>query len=271
MEEEEDTREVELSTIAAIFPEELKIDDHDPFTFNIELAVSLSKPLVVKFPALSESTPAVHLPGSTTQAVNEVDSQELSNLPSLQLRISLPEGYPREKPPSVRISTVPPWLSEEIITRLEGDASRLWEEIGRDQVVFTYIDDVQQSAEMVFGLVNEDNTLEVGPEHKIAILDYDIEAKRKAFEKGSFDCGICLGNVAFLSLGYTVIVTNKPYRSEERLRLSSDDRLRPRFLYPMLAGLLQQRHNGGRCCFRQVPGAELRRQAGEGSTASHVK
>jgi E3 ubiquitin-protein ligase RNF14 len=199
MEEEEDTREVELSTIAAIFPEELKIDNNDPFTFSIELPVSLSKPLLVKFPALSEAIPAVPPLGSAVQAVDEVDSQELSNLPSLQLHISLPEGYPREVPPTVRISTAPPWLSEEIIARLEGDANRLWEEIGRDQVVFTYIDDVQQSAEKVFGMVSEDNTLEVGPEHKIAILDYDIEAKRKAFEKGSFNCGICLGKIVFLS------------------------------------------------------------------------
>ncbi|EMR71685.1 putative ring finger protein [Eutypa lata UCREL1] len=72
------------------------------------------------------------------------------------------------------------------------DAERLWEDIGRDQVVFAYIDDVQQSTDNVFGLVDGEGTLEVAPEHKIAILDYDIKAKRKAFEKETFICGICL-------------------------------------------------------------------------------
>ncbi len=190
--DEEDPRKVELSTLTAIYPE-MRVDEQDPHTVSIELPVSLTKPLTVLFPAASGSKPAVELPGSTPPAVLNVDSQSLSHLPSLQLRITLPEGYPEEKPPHVSISTSPPWLSEDILRKLERDAERLWEDMGRDQVVFAYIDDVQQSTDNVFGLVDGRGTLEVAPEHKITILDYDMKAKQEAFEKETFNCGICLG------------------------------------------------------------------------------
>ncbi|KAK7967750.1 RWD domain-containing protein [Apiospora aurea] len=200
MDDDEDVRAVELSTIAAIYPEEIRIDDDDPYSFTIEVPVSLSKPVVVQFPAVASSDSAPHpetenlaavaAPSAVSDAT--IDSQELSNLPSLALRVALPEGYPEAKPPSLSISTSPPWLPTEIIKRLEGNAERLWEEMGRDQVVFNCIDDVQQAAGDVFGLVATNNALEVSPEHKIAILDYDNMAKRRAFEKETFDCGICL-------------------------------------------------------------------------------
>ncbi|KAK9419836.1 hypothetical protein SUNI508_07085 [Seiridium unicorne] len=191
--DDEDARAVELSSITAIYPDELTLDDKDPYAFTIELPMGLSKPLTVKFPAASEAAP--HVPGQeslTLPAGTQVESQELSNLPSLHIHISLPEGYPEDKPPQVKISTSPPWLPDHIVGKLESRVVSLWEDMGRDQVIFTYIDDVQQSVDDVFGLADKQNTLEVGPEHKIAILDYDLEAKKRAFQKSTFDCGICL-------------------------------------------------------------------------------
>ncbi|KAL7625023.1 hypothetical protein AAE478_004237 [Parahypoxylon ruwenzoriense] len=188
---EEDIRDVELSTIAAIYPE-LLVDDDDPHTVSIELPVSLAKPLTVLFPAAPESAPPVDATQGQIPAVAAVDSHALTNLPSLQVRITLPDGYPQEKPPKASVSTSPPWLPRQILSKLEGDVETLWEEIGRDQVIFTYVDDLQQSTENIFGLVDSKGCLEVKPEHKIAILDYDIKAKQKAFEKETFDCGICL-------------------------------------------------------------------------------
>ncbi|KAI0011154.1 RWD domain-containing protein [Xylariaceae sp. FL0662B] len=188
---EEDDCEVEISTIAAIYPE-LQIDENDHRTVSIELPVSLADPLTVLFPTASEAAPPVTPAQGLVPAVTAVDSQALSNLPSLQVRITLPDGYPQEKPPAVSVSTSPPWLSEQTLRKLEGNAVSLWEETGRDQVIFTYIDDLQRSAENVFGLVDGKGCLEVRPEHKIAVLDYDIRAKRRAFEKETFDCGICL-------------------------------------------------------------------------------
>ncbi|OTB07830.1 hypothetical protein M426DRAFT_317720 [Hypoxylon sp. CI-4A] len=190
---EEDIRQVELSTIAAIYPE-LQIDENDPHTISLELPVSLANPVTVRFPAATEGAPpAEQEQGQEAPAgVAAVDSHALSHLPSLQVRIELPDGYPLEKPPKVGLSTSPPWLSEDILRKLESDVDFLWEEIGRDQVVFTYIDNLQQSTENIFSLVDDEGCLDVGPEHKIAILDHDIKAKQRAFERETFDCGICL-------------------------------------------------------------------------------
>jgi E3 ubiquitin-protein ligase RNF14 len=102
-------------------------------------------------------------------------------------------NYPAEQAPQVTISANPPWLPATTVKRLEDDAPRLWEEMGRDIVGFTYIDYLQQAADDVFGLVDDKGSLEVDPQHKIAILDYDIKARKAAFEKETFDCGVCLG------------------------------------------------------------------------------
>ncbi|KAI0108689.1 RWD-domain-containing protein [Nemania sp. FL0031] len=191
---DEDPRDVELSALTAIYPE-LQLDENDPHKLSIELPVSLSKPVTVLFPAATGATPPLvpsQTAASATTADVGVDSQELSNLPALQVIITLPNGYPQEKPPEVSISTSPSWLSDDIVRRLETNIIALWEDVGRDQVVFAYIDELQQATDDVFGLVDNKGTLEVTPDHKLALLDYDTNAKRKAFEKESFHCGICL-------------------------------------------------------------------------------
>ncbi|KAK5627083.1 hypothetical protein RRF57_002798 [Xylaria bambusicola] len=196
---DEDPRDVELSTIAAIYPE-LELDENDPHKLSIELPVSLPEPVTVLFPAATEVAPPFTSPqqaGLTTSAVLERDSHALSNLPALRVEISLPEGYPQYKPPGVSMSTSPPWLSNSILRKLERDIIDLWEDIGRDQVIFAYLDHIQRSSEDVFGLVDGKGTLKVILDHKIALLDYDINAKRKAFEKETFECGICLGRFEF--------------------------------------------------------------------------
>ena len=191
---DEDPRDVELSTITAIYPE-LQLDENDPHKLSIELPVSLPKPVIVLFPTATEAAP----PLTSSQQVDlatavgaEGDSHALSYLPALQVEVTLPDGYPHSKPPGVSVSISPPWLSHETLRKLETDIVGLWEGIGRDQVIFTYIDYIQRGSEDVFGLVDNNGTLKVIPDHKIALLDYDINAKRKAFEKETFECGICL-------------------------------------------------------------------------------
>ncbi|KAJ3953482.1 hypothetical protein N0V92_010045 [Colletotrichum tropicale] len=185
----DDLRDDELSSLHAIFPE-LEPDDQNPYSFSIELPVHPAKPVTVTFPAASNADvpAAAQIPGVEPR----VESHELFHLPSVVVRISLPQGYPSEKPPSVSISTSPPWLSKEATRKLEDDGPRLWEEMGRDMVAFTYIDHVQQAADDVFGMVDGNGALEIDPLHKIAVLDYDIEATRAAFAKETFDCGVCL-------------------------------------------------------------------------------
>jgi E3 ubiquitin-protein ligase RNF14 len=189
----EDQREVELSSLEAIFPEIQRVDRTGQLAFKIELPVNPAKPVTVTFPAASTTAaPGPAIP-QAAPAEAEVDSHQLSYLPSLTLEVSLPEGYPTEKPPTFTISTSPPWLTPATIETLECSGKRLWEDMGRDLVVFSYIDHVQQAAENVFDMVASDGTLEVDSMHKIAILDYDIRARRTAFEKETFNCGVCLG------------------------------------------------------------------------------
>ncbi|KAM5342596.1 hypothetical protein ACJ41O_013562 [Fusarium nematophilum] len=195
MDESDDPRYMELGSLEAIYPEIRHPDAKDPFTFEIELPVEPASPITVTFPAPSAPAhPGLNTPPgqAAENGQPEVDSLEVSYLPSLRLRISLPVGYPVDAPPIVHISTTPQWLARETIKRLEDDGPRLWDEIGRDMVAFTYIDHIQRAAEDVFGTTTLEGTLEVDPEHKLAVLDHDIKAKKAAFEKETFDCGVCL-------------------------------------------------------------------------------
>lgn len=200
----EHQRDVELSSLSAIFPEIQRVKDDDPYTISLEVPVNPPDGAVVSFPAAAADGVAPPANGVVPAALgaapaargpnanDDSEQQRLSYLPPVRLQIGLPAGYPTEEPPKISISTSPPWLPDAVVRRLEDDGPRLWEEMGRDIVVFTYIDHVQQSAEDLFGLVNERDALEVDLQHKIAILDYDIKAKRAAFERETFECGVCL-------------------------------------------------------------------------------
>ncbi|UNI19019.1 RBR-type E3 ubiquitin transferase [Purpureocillium takamizusanense] len=203
--DDDDARVTELETLEAIFPEIRRPLDAPGFVFELELPVRPAEPVTVLFPAPDGSQPATAaaasstaLPSSSTSsgppapAAEPVDSLLISHLPPVSLRIVLPDGYPADKPPQVSISTAPQWLSRETLADLESDGPRLWEEAGRDLVAYSYIDHVHRAAEDVFGAITAEGTLAVPPEHKLAVLDYDIKAKRAAFEQGTFDCGICL-------------------------------------------------------------------------------
>jgi E3 ubiquitin-protein ligase RNF14 len=236
----EDEREVELSSIIAIFPE-IVLDAQDPFSASIDLPVKPSSPVTVLFPAPSDGTP----PQSTNSAHenvlpangprNNVELHHLSYLPSLQLHINLPEGYPEKHPPKFELSTTPPWLSQPTLEQLQADGERMWEEFGHGQVVFAYIDHLQQSAENAFGMMADGETLEIPQDYKISLLDYDIKATQAAFEKETFDCGVCLGK--FDGHGPR-LSANFLLRSKERLHVPQNDRLRACILRSVSAGLL---------------------------------
>ena len=249
----EDQRDVELSTLSAIFPEIQRVHEQDPYTFVLDVPVNPSKAVTVFFPAVAEGQGLA--PGSSQSAVvgageapsNGVDSHELAHLPAVRLQFTLPPSYPDEEPPAVSVSTSPSWLPSTTAEKLEKDCAALWEDIGRDLVVFAYIDQIQQSAEDVFGLVSDRGVLEISPEHKIAVLDHDIEAKRVAFENGTFNCGVCLGRFirpyidpcALLPRILGLFLLTYIFRSEEGCKVSSHDRLWSCVLYRVLAGLLQ--------------------------------
>ena len=206
----DDERTIELSSIAAIFPE-IVFDLQSPFRASLDISVSPASPLKIQFQhANASSYPRLSTPPTSTEtdaddqhAVITLGSEgkdqeppdihSLVHLPSLHLKMFLPEGYPTEKPPTFELSSSPAWLPEATLERLTNDAVRLWEDLGRDQVVFAYIDHLQQAIEAGFDLAKNLGTdITLSADLKIALLDYDLKAKREAFEKQTFHCGICL-------------------------------------------------------------------------------
>ncbi|KAK0101236.1 translation termination inhibitor protein itt1 [Cadophora gregata] len=194
----EDERQEELDCIAAIFPEIL-VDPNNPFSVSMEVPVHPTSPVKVLFPASSDgliptpplSTHSGHEGKTGPVPTNAVESQNLSYLPSLQLLITLPEEYPEKKAPVFELATTPAWLSRKHLDELQAKGEEMWEEAGRSSVVYGYIDFLQQEAENAFGFAAGRN-LEVPQDFKISLLDHDIKATQAAFEKETFDCGVCL-------------------------------------------------------------------------------
>ncbi len=205
--EVEDERVLELSTIAAIYPEVL-LDLHgvDPFSASIEICVEPITPLLIRFPTDDGAPPgglvtppdSISTGSEPVKAINQGDCAQdvhnVSHLPPLNLHISLPEGYPAQKPPVVHLESQHPWLPEKKIQELRDSVHKIWEDMGRDQVVFSYIDHLREAAERGFDLVeSEARALDVSEDLKVPLLDYDLKAKRAKFEHETFECGICLG------------------------------------------------------------------------------
>lgn len=202
----EDERTIELSSIAAIYPE-LLVDPIDPHTATLDVPVTPEKPLKIWFRALVDGVPPAAFPTPPTSIEAEddkanhkislsaaaVDVHELSHLPPLTIRITLPDGYPAEKPPDIHLSATPDWIPNEVAGTLTDDCKRLWEEMGKDQVVYTYIDHLQQAAEQAFNVAKSTGEhFHLPGDLKLALLDFDLKTKRELFERGTFECGICL-------------------------------------------------------------------------------
>ena len=203
----EDERRVEMDCLAAIFPE-MVTNAQDPYSASIELPVNPNTAVKVLFPASVEgSVPTLPtlptLPHSESsgddgqlalQPAQNLESHNLCYLPPLQLHITLPKGYPSECAPIFKLSTYPGWLSRSYLNELQDNGMRMWEEGGHTEVVYGYIDFLQQAAENAFGHSDGD-ALVVSQEFKIALLDYDIKATQAAFDKETFECGVCLGKI----------------------------------------------------------------------------
>ncbi|GAB7350278.1 hypothetical protein MBLNU459_g0919t1 [Dothideomycetes sp. NU459] len=187
---DEDEREEELSSIAAIFPE-LIVDSDNPFAASIDLPVAPSSPLLVRFPAAPLLAPPGVIHGSDVAAAGALqDAHELEHLPPLHLRVVLPDAYPAESPPVVSLRTAHDWLHADKVKALTDECAKLWEEYGQCQILFAYIDFLQQSAERAFDLAEAG--LDLDPSLKPALLDFDATTKKHIFDHETFDCGVCL-------------------------------------------------------------------------------
>jgi E3 ubiquitin-protein ligase RNF14 len=228
LDEPEDDRAVELSAISAIYPE-LIIDSTDPFSASISIAVEPIEPLTVAFLPLENGgsqtgllTPSIS-DDTEDQVARQIVSAEphqedvanqdihrLSHLPPLTLKIHLQDGYPSQKPPLFHLDAETPWIPETKLRELRHVGSSIWEDMGRDQVVFSYIDHLREAAERSFDVIQKGSVcLEVSQNCKIALLGFDSRLKRAKFEQETFDCGVCLGernesSIAGIPANYTL-------------------------------------------------------------------
>ena len=209
-EEGEDERAIELASLAAIYPE-LVVNEKgsDPFSATISIEVEPVVPLSIRFPSADGAPPVglIPTPHSVEEGIDQLEVGDirndtltkenvsrLSHLPALNLRLSLPDGYPAEKPPVFYLESQYSWLPDQKLQELREAGHTIWEDLGRDQVVFSYIDHLREAAERGFDMAQaDDQVLEVSPDLKVSLLDFDLKAKRAKFERETFECGICLG------------------------------------------------------------------------------
>ncbi|RAL08335.1 RBR-type E3 ubiquitin transferase [Aspergillus homomorphus CBS 101889] len=207
----EDDRSVELSSIAAIFPE-IKIDPATPYKASLDILVKPSTPVRVCFRPQQQPEaefPAVLTPPTSVDASEpgfpykteeriapaepETDVHVIAHFPPLCLEIELPQGYPAERAPLFNLETNPSWLPPSILSKILDDGKRLWEECGRDLVVYTYIDHLQQLGDMGFGFGDSAcGEMILSRDLKIALLDFNSKAEQEKFEQETFECGVCL-------------------------------------------------------------------------------
>lgn len=194
-----DERSEELETLSAIYPELITdTSNHDAFSAQIEIPVAPTEPLLVRFIPSTNSGQVMKKDSrrdsvpSVRKAFVERDVH-LSHLPPITLFAKLTPNYPTSDPPEVRLESRLGWLSKDLIVELEQEAAKLWEDSGRCQILFAYIDHVQQAAERGFDICSSaDGCLVLSSSFESDLVGYDAQKKQELFEAGTYDCGVCL-------------------------------------------------------------------------------
>ncbi|KAF3050583.1 translation termination inhibitor protein itt1 [Didymella keratinophila] len=168
MTDPDDERPAELETLEAIYGSSLVVCSE--FSGCLELHVVLQQPLQIQ----------------STHQGDGLEANEVSHLPPLRIRFKLPQGYPNEVGPILGLEAF--WLPGSTARKLEAKGTSLWEEYGRIQVMYAYASHLEEAAEAAFGM----NSLEVTSDVRQQLLAFDQEAKQQAFDKGSYECGVCL-------------------------------------------------------------------------------
>ena len=180
-----DERQEELEALAAIF-QELNFDPSDSWVASLDIEVAPSEPVTV----VADDTPTSAINGEAPDVdLLRKRPQKLSYLPSVRIKITLPEKYPANEPPRFEISTTPAWIPSSTIQELEEKGRELWESYGHVTIAYDYISSIQEASQDVFGL---GPTITIPRDMLTALVDYDRDAKRKVFERGTYDCGVCL-------------------------------------------------------------------------------
>jgi E3 ubiquitin-protein ligase RNF14 len=174
---DEDERSIELEVLENIYPELQRAQEDDPYTVLLNLDVDL------------DSSELIWI-----KAQNGNETGTLRYLPALNLQITLPHGYPEEKPPIIRLSTTPDWIPKEKITKLQNHVEDLWESWGRSQVIYTYIESLLTEAHNGFGLFTDSSSRSINVESStfVNLMDFHARAQLKHFHQQTFSCEVCL-------------------------------------------------------------------------------
>ena len=172
----DEEREEELSSLTAIFPE-IEIDAADKYAFTLKISVTPTEPPKINF--------------EENSGAEEGEVHTITHLPPITLHMSLPKGYPASNSPLVKVHAIVPWIPAEKLDALESQAKDMWEQYGQSQMAFDYIDSLQQAAERAFDLPSK-GVLSLPPSLKPMILSIDRELSKAAFNRETFDCGVCL-------------------------------------------------------------------------------
>ena len=236
--EPDDERSAELEALAAIFPELIILPydrKDDVYQASLQLDIEPSNPVQITTPK-SNDVATTLVDGNGVQD-NEI--HDLKHLPPLKIDIALPSTYPHLKSPSIQLESEDAWLPAEKMRHLSSEANNLWEATGREQVLFSYIDYIREQADDAFGIRG---VFAVPPALKLILLDFDLNAKKAKFERGTYDCGVCLGKLFnLLKLGLTLM----NFRTKEGPGVSSFTGMLSCVLPRVPARFLHELHHRG--------------------------
>ncbi|KAF4556698.1 IBR domain-containing protein [Elsinoe fawcettii] len=173
----DDEREEEITSLSSIFPE-IVVNPDQPHTISLDIQVAPSEEVTV----ISEHVNGVELDTGFEASV-------VKHLPPLRLKATLLDGYPDNVFPRVQLEARPAWIGDKVLRDLENECRTLWEEYGRCQILYTYIDHVQQAAERFFDLPH---TITVKRYLREELVEFSQVRDKEIFEGSSYDCGVCL-------------------------------------------------------------------------------
>jgi E3 ubiquitin-protein ligase RNF14 len=159
----------ELDTLQCIYPELIIDNERSAY---LEIPVTLHDPLTLV----------------TSDQLPHDGDYLVSHLPPICMSFELPESYPDETPPVVQLHTKLHWMPDSLARALIRTVATLWEEHGRSEMLYAYIAHVQEGAESAFGM----KELLVTGDMLAALRKFDRIAKVEDFNKGTYECGVCL-------------------------------------------------------------------------------
>lgn len=167
---DDDPRHWELEAISSIYPE---IERRPNYEFSLSLKPTPGKPWKIRFPSTNPEAP----------------TPRIQYLPPISLNISLPNGYPEETPPKLRVNSE--WLPDKIIADIEREGKNIWESNGQTESIYDIVDFVLRGIDTGFGLF-EGDTWNAPDWLKGQLLSTDKRRAKEEFESGTYVCGICL-------------------------------------------------------------------------------